>query len=219
MTRCGRVITIAGALAAGLALVSLVDGVVFRSLAWTLKARHDAEGEDWYWLLRNTGSMWAWVLVAGCVWWADATGARRAGGAVRRAGLVFVAPALAGLTAEVLKLVVGRERPAVIVDDRLVYQGYVFRRLLGGFADGTNLGMPSSHTAVAFGGAWMLGTLAPSLRVPGVVLAGGCAVTRLLAGAHFASDVYVGMVLGVGAAWALGRWVGGVGPRVEAGRA
>ncbi|MEZ6318856.1 MAG: phosphatase PAP2 family protein [Phycisphaerales bacterium] len=76
---------------------------------------------------------------------------------------------------------------------------------LAGFWDSSNLGLPSSHTAVAFGGAVVLGILDPKLRVPALVVATACGLTRVLAGAHFPSDVVLGALLGAVAAGLVAR--------------
>jgi len=107
--------------------------------------------------------------------------------------------ALAGGLAELLKLVIGRERP---VRDFIIQNDahYVWRPLFQGFADGSNLGLPSSHVATAFGGATMLAILihrkAPPLVWIAFALAAACAVSRVFTGAHFATDVLAGAFVG-----------------------
>ncbi len=133
-----------------------------------------------------------------------------------RGVLVIVAPLIAGALAELAKLVVSRERP--VRGDAIQNEGaYVWKGLFQGFADSSNLGMPSSHAAVAFGGAAMLGVLFPPIRWLMLALAAGCGLTRMLSGAHFASDVVVGAGLGVLTAWALGL-VSGLGSGPGSGR-
>jgi undecaprenyl-diphosphatase len=61
--------------------------------------------------------------------------------------------------------------------------------------------MPSSHVLLAFAAAATLTRLFPRTAVMWYVLAIGCAVTRLLARAHFFSDVVVGALLGVAGAY------------------
>lgn len=68
--------------------------------------------------------------------------------------------------------------------------------------------MPSSHAAVAFGGAWAVALLWPRLKGLALFLACGCGVTRMLTGDHFLSDVVAAGLLGWGAAVVAGRWVG-----------
>ena len=88
------------------------------------------------------------------------------------------------------------------MSDAIIHQGGShFRFPFPGFIDGHNLGLPSSHAAVAFGGACMLSVYLPKLRPLLLLLALGCAYTRLITGAHFASDVFVGALLG----WVIAR--------------
>ena len=61
--------------------------------------------------------------------------------------------------------------------------------------------MPSSHAAVAFGGAWMLAALYPRAAPIALALAAGCALTRVLEGDHWLSDVVAAGALG----WAVAR--------------
>jgi membrane-associated phospholipid phosphatase len=71
----------------------------------------------------------------------------------------------------------------------------VYKKFLSGFWDDSNLGIPSSHVAVAFGAAFMLVRVCPAVW-PVAILAGvGCAAGRVAAGAHFLSDVYAAVVV------------------------
>ncbi|MGH7560630.1 MAG: phosphatase PAP2 family protein, partial [Gemmatimonadales bacterium] len=65
------------------------------------------------------------------------------------------------------------------------------------------IGLPSSHVMVAFAGAAVLARLFPGAAPVGYLLAAGCALTRVLARAHFLSDVVVGAVAG----WAVGALI------------
>lgn len=117
----------------------------------------------------------------------------------RRGWLVFWSPVLAGVLAEVLKIVVRRERPA------LNDGAYGFRPWDERTWSGAGLAFPSSHAAVAFGGAFMLARVFPRARWVGIVLAIGCGVTRIVARAHFVSDVVFAAGLGWLVSWFLWR--------------
>lgn len=134
-------------------------------------------------------------------WVALATALRLQQGAVatRRAWLLFWSPMLAGAVAEILKIVARRERPAI--HDGL----YGFRPWDERTWSGAGLAFPSSHAAVAFGGAAMLARLFPRARWVGYVLAAGCAATRVAARAHFVSDVVFAAGLGWLVSWLLWR--------------
>lgn len=138
------------------------------------------EGRDWYRLLRVMGYLPTWLIVALAAWLLskkEAIATR-----ISMTLSILAGATLSGAAAELLKLIIARERPGE--DGR-----YVFRGLFAGFADGSNLGLPSSHAAVAFGGAIALALARPVLGPLAIVLAAGCAWTRLLSGDHFLSDV------------------------------
>lgn len=124
----------------------------------------------------------------------------------RWAGAPVAAAAIAGLVAEGLKLLIGRERPVrdfVIQNDA----HYVFKPLFHALTDGSNLGLPSSHAATVFGAATMIAILVPRPSSPLVIatllLAIACALSRILAGAHFATDTLAGAYVGYLAAHTL----------------
>ncbi|NQX96213.1 MAG: phosphatase PAP2 family protein, partial [Erythrobacter sp.] len=64
------------------------------------------------------------------------------------------------------------------------------------FQGGANLAFPSSHAAVAFGGCLMMAYFMPRARIFLILLAIGCGISRMLVGAHFATDVYVAGLIG-----------------------
>ncbi len=141
---------------------------------------------DWYRLLRILGYMGTWIL-GGIIFMTHDRDRHR--------GLALIfAPLLAGAAAELLKLIIARERP---VHNGIIQEGlYHFRAPFSGFSDNTNLGFPSSHAAVAFGGCLMLACFLPRARTLLLLLAIGCGITRMLPGAHFATDVVGGALLG-----------------------
>ena len=144
------------------------------------------EHHDWYRFLRILGFLGTWAAIALVFILHDRNR--------HRGAAVFLSALTAGAIAELLKLVIARERP---VDDGVIQEGfYNFRGLFSGFADASNLGLPSSHAAVAFGGLLMLAALIPNTKRFLILLAVGCAITRMLTGAHFATDVYLGAIIG-----------------------
>jgi len=144
------------------------------------------EYHDWYRLLRIMGYMGTWIVIAAVFIAHDRN---------RHRGVALIlAPLLAGALAELLKLVISRERP--VLNGEIQPGLYHFRGLFAGFSDGSNLGFPSSHAAVAFGGCLMLACFVPRARSMLLALAIGCAITRMLCGAHFATDVFGGALLG-----------------------
>jgi membrane-associated phospholipid phosphatase len=110
--------------------------------------------------------------------------------------------ALGGIFAEALKPVVGQVRP------HLVEGAHRYWRVEG--VEGLSYGMASSHAAVAFGAAWGIVFLYGRAGWIVLGLAAACALERMMAGAHFATDVYVGAVLGYAGARLVraGGWAG-----------
>lgn len=144
-------------------------------------------------LLRVVGSFWTWLVIMWIV--------RRHDRVWDRAGSLFFAPMAAGLSCEGVKLMVARERPALGIDS-LRDGWYSFRGLFSGFSDATNLGFPSSHTAVAFAGCMVLGAWMPRARWIFIGLGVGCGLARMVIGAHYATDILVGGAIG----WAWARF-------------
>ncbi len=184
--------TLAPILAAALVtvLALLLDHWVWDHFSYPSVYQH-----DWGRLLRVMGSLVLWAPLALAIGLElRARDLRRPSGAWR----LLAAPVLAGGVAELLKLLVRRERPGL-------HQGaYVFRGFAERPFDTHDIGFPSSHAMVAFAGAAVLARLYPRAAAVAYLLAFGCAATRVLAQAHFASDVVAGGIAG----WAVGTWVG-----------
>jgi len=102
---------------------------------------------------------------------------------------------------QILKHLIGRPRPRFAHGDELV---------LGPSLDSGLDSFPSGHAANAFGAATLLAWFFPAVRVPLFLVAGLVAVSRVLRGSHFPTDVWAGAVLGVVigsmAAVGLKRW-------------
>lgn len=145
--------------------------------AWQHLRNSAVYERDWGRALRVMGYLPIWLVLAAALWLH--TGDRR-----RAVGLAFV-PALGGLIAEVIKLVVRRERPNLHDGE------YVFRQFTDHLLSSKAMGVPSSHAVVAFAAAWVLCRYYPRASAIWLVLAVGCALTRVLAGAHFLSDVVI----------------------------
>lgn len=159
------------------------------------------EHHDWYRMLRVVGFLGTWVVIALVFILNDRN---------RHRGLaILFSAALSGAIAELAKLLIARERP---VENGIIQSGlYHFRGFFSGFADGSNLGLPSSHAAVAFGGCFMLAAIVPSARRLLILLALGCGLTRMLTGAHFSTDIYLGAIIG----WLVSLWFVHLTPTLE----
>lgn len=164
---------------------------------------------DWGRMLRVAGYVPTWVLVSLALLLIDRARLRtgpRPAFPIRdmwsRAVLLTASAAASGLLAEGVKLLVRRERPVITGD----HASYAFRALSDAPLSTSGLGMPSSHAAVAFGAAFMLCRLHPAATPVWIVIAIGCAATRVLARAHFTSDVVGAAFLSYAVVWILWRW-------------
>jgi membrane-associated phospholipid phosphatase len=167
--------------AAALAIVAahLLDGFAYHALAYP-----PGNDRDWGRLLRVIGYAPTWGIVA-LAFWLDGRSRDRSGRSVDAALGIVVAVAVGGILAEVLKLVVRRDRPDATGQ-------YHFRPFADHPWSSRDFGMPSSHVVVAFAGATALSRRFPRLTPLLLALAAGCGLTRLMAQAHFLSDVVVG---------------------------
>jgi membrane-associated phospholipid phosphatase len=185
--------------AAAIGVAHLLDPI-----AWAQLRNPSVYDKDWGRLLRVMGYLPLWFALALAVW------LQQADRATRRAhtALLVLAPALGGLAAELLKLLLRRLRPDA---DSF---GYAFRAFSEGPLSNRGMGLPSSHALVAFAGAFALGHLFPRARWLFWLLAAGCAATRIMATAHYLSDTVVAACVGWLVAAALARRL-----RVHDGRA
>lgn len=179
---------------AATAVAMLVDRTVFE-----LFNAPKVYDKDFGRLLRVMGFAGTWLALALAVGFQHDGSDDGPRTARRRGWLLLWSPLLAGALAELLKVLVRRERPA------LNDGAYGFRPWDERTWSGAGLAFPSSHAAVAFGGAFMLARLFPRAKWVGIALAVGCGVTRVLARAHFVSDVVFAAGLGWLVSWFLWR--------------
>lgn len=166
---------------------------------WTYDHWHNAEvyNLEWGRLFRVMGWYPTWMLAALAIWLVQRDGDRVK--AKLNTWALLAGPAVAGIVCEVLKLLVRRERPEINGGD------YGFRPWDDRPFSTAGLAFPSSHTMVAFAAATVLSRIFPRARWVWYLLAAGCAATRVLAHAHFLSDVMAGALLGWSAGW--GAWI------------
>ncbi len=180
-------------LAAVLALAAahLLDRFAFEFLRYP-----EVNSQDWGRLLRIMGFYPTWLVAALALGLHDKLQPFR----FRRAWLLFFAPGLSGLAGELLKILIRRLRPGEAGE-------YVFRAFTERTFSSSGLGMPSSHAVVAFGAAAILSRLFPRAWPVWWALAAGCALTRVLHGKHFLSDVVLAAIVGWAVAALLwSRW-------------
>lgn len=200
-----RRLMLALVLALGLLVLTLYDHAIWHALL--LDPDKSLERKDWWQLFRQFGSLLFWILLSLCLILHDTHTARtkHAGNPIARAGalhrglMVFLAAGLSGGAAELLKGLSQRARPG----DMGLYRFGWTDGDVGGF------GLASSHAGTAFGGAIMLGWFFPALRWPLLAIALMCSMTRIIVGAHYATDVYVAIVLSYAVCWSLWRFASG----------
>jgi len=131
----------------------------------------------------------AWYLVPALLVFLIARFIVRRPAIAARGLFVFLGVALAGLAADVLKVVVGRSRPWVLFAHGR-YDLFWPLRL-----DADYQSFPSGHAACAIAAALTLAVLAPRYRLQ-LLLAGSLiALTRVVLVAHYLSDVLAGAAL------------------------
>mgnify|MGYP000579342523 CR=1 FL=1 len=184
-------------LALGLLVLTLLDKHLWNLLL--LDPDKSLERKDWWQVLRQIGSIFPWLIVAALLILLDRSRAHSftnpysaptlRKSAWHRGLMVLLATAISGGLAEGLKGLVRRARPLETGEYRFAW-----------IEPGIHLpgGLASSHTAVAFAGAIMLSWFIPVWRVPLILLALCCSMTRVIVGAHFVTDVYIGILLAWG---------------------
>jgi membrane-associated phospholipid phosphatase len=179
------------ALALGIAILWLIVALALDKATFLAFKKAPDQETDFLRLLRIQGVLPTWALVAIAFLLIDLV-ARKAQGARAvffRASLLMASTILCGIIGELAKLLIRRERPELHDGE------WVFRPYSQDFWVSKNLGMPSTHAIVAFAAAWALYRLHPAGWPVYFFLAAGCAVTRLIAQAHFLSDVYLACVI------------------------
>lgn len=118
---------------------------------------------------------------------------------------------LAGLSADIIKLMIHRIRPvdySFSDDGASTFQGFSILNVdsFGQLFDSQLQSFPSAHTAVAVGFALALGAMFPAAARWFLILAAACAASRFDGGAHYVSDTLIGALVGYAcAAWTMGE--------------
>jgi undecaprenyl-diphosphatase len=113
-----------------------------------------------------------------------------------RAGFVFFAVGIPGLTVSVVKRWIGRARPSA--EGAFAYHPFAWAFEYASF--------PSGHSAAAFSALIALGSLFPRARPLLWTYAVMIALSRVVIAAHYPSDVIVGAVVGAGGAILVREW-------------
>ena len=110
----------------------------------------------------------------------------------------FAAIAASGIAVQTIKHVVGRARPTLL-------------EAVGSFAfhplswPNSYASFPSGHTTSAFAAATALSLLAPRWRVPWLAAATAIALSRVVVGQHYPTDILAGAALGTVVTMAVAR--------------
>jgi membrane-associated phospholipid phosphatase len=186
--------------ALGLAVIALVAATALDQWAYRVLVLPDVYDRDWGRMLRIAGFLPTWATVSAALLLCAPPSVARSKAARWRALSPLIAATVGGLAAELLKLLFRRERPDA-------YAGaYVFRSWHDHPLSTSGLALPSSHALVAFTAAAMLARMCPRARWLWFGVAAGCALTRVLARAHFLSDVTLSAIVAWPLAAAVAHW-------------
>lgn len=205
----------------GLMLVAVwLDHVLIRQVYVGADRLRIVESKAWYQILRQAGDVRTWILLglgllAQEYWvaWRERSwqGRPLVPGLMhlvgRRPALVLISAAVSGMSAEVLRGILSRERP--LSPDGILHAQHAWNWPLAPLwsgAEWSSFGLPSSHAAVAFGAAFAVIRHYPGAGPLALAVAAGCAWTRLLAGQHYASDCLLAAGVGFVTASALTAW-------------
>lgn len=193
---------------AGLGVVAVIGAWLGDEWVYAHLTLPDVYEHDWGRLFRLAGYLPVWIVVAAGMACARVRFRGWRGVVFAPEGRVLLAATLGGTLAEPLKLLIRGDRPRAGLGLHHYYTWTAHPWSTGG------LGMPSSHTLVAFSAAAMLARCFPRGGVLWFALATGCGVTRVLSGAHFLSDVVAAALLGPLVAAMASRWLGQWSPAV-----
>lgn len=179
-----------------LVVAHLADPWAYTALAWSRPAER-----DWGRLLRVMGYLPTWLVIALAFWIEGRNRTPNAAAELRDAArAILVATIIGGIVAELLKLLIRRERPGPTAGISYSFRPFSERPFYSG-----DLGLPSSHVMVAFAGAGALNRRFPRAGPIVLALAAGCGLTRLFSQAHFLSDAVAGALGG----WWIGALISG----------
>lgn len=182
--------------AALLTIATLLDRPLWQAL---LHTESGVGTSDWFQALRSLGYLPVWLAVAVALFLIDRQARSGFLPAASRSLILATSVLAAGCLGEILKMLIRRLRPDVAGGE------YVFRPFVEAPLSSSGLGMPSGHAMVAFAAAWALCRLWPAASVVWIAAAIGCAASRVIDQAHFASDT----VLSAVATFALVRYIWG----------
>lgn len=180
-------------------VVLVLLAMVFRDSALTIAARHQPHwltviaenttdiGKSW-WSLTLTGLVFIGAMVA-LKLVTDAAARARLHYVATASAYVFLSVALSGIIGNVAKRIIGRARPPLFDAEGAFH----FKAFSGHLYES----FPSGHSTTDGAMAMALAVLFPRYRVPFFLVGGFLALTRIMVGAHYLSDVIAGYSFGL----------------------
>ncbi|MCX7848520.1 MAG: phosphatase PAP2 family protein [bacterium] len=160
--------------------------VAARERAWIGRHVRRFFANDFWIFFEQLGLVWWGVLGCWFLWVYDP--------ARRRYIIVFAAVSLvSGIVVDVIKNTTGKIRPEPFFDGEFPVR---FVGLFSGWGKRLPVSFPSGHATQAFVTAVFFGRLYPRARVMLLAAVTCTAVSRVVTGAHWLSDVYAGALLG-----------------------
>lgn len=181
------------------ALVVLIGyAILDRPLARMLKAHVTGEFEGFWKTITHLGLGGVWMVPAGILTLGLILSTLAAPGGekrdrLRRAawvpGFLFLSMAVSGIAGNIIKMLVGRTRPAALFDSNI----YDFVPLTRGYLTNS---FPSGHSQAIFAAMTALALIFPRYDLAFITVALLVALSRVLTTVHFLSDVVAGAWLG-----------------------
>lgn len=184
---------------AAITVVLVVLAMVFRDSALTIAARHQPHwltvlaenttdiGKSW-WSLTLTGLVFIGAMVA-LKLVTDAAARVRLHYAATASAYFFLSVALSGILGNIAKRIIGRARPPLFDAEGAFH----FKAFSGHLYES----FPSGHSTTDGAMAMALAVLFPRYRVAFFLVGGFLALTRIMVGAHYLSDVIAGYSFGL----------------------
>jgi membrane-associated phospholipid phosphatase len=172
--------------------------ILDRPLARILKAHVNGEFEGFWKTITHLGLGGVWMVPAGILTLGLILSSLAAPGLEERArlrraalvpGFLFLSMALSGIAGNIIKMLVGRTRPAALFDSNV----YDFVPLTRAYLTNS---FPSGHAQAAFAAMTALALIFPRYDLAFITVGLLVGLSRVLTTVHFLSDVVAGAWLG-----------------------
>lgn len=172
--------------------------ILDRPLARWFKAHVSGEFEGFWKTVTHLGLGGVWMIPAGILTLGLILSALAAPGLEKRArlrraawvpGFLFLSMAVSGIAGNIIKMLVGRTRPAALFDSNV----YDFVPMTRAYLTNS---FPSGHSQASFAAMTALALIFPRYDIAFIAVALLVALSRVLTTVHFLSDVVAGAWLG-----------------------